>query len=78
MRQGIGLAVAIVYLLYLGQQIDNLPQSRIPVQLPLLLLGVAFVVWSIEEYFRGNKVFTALFSVTGLLSVCYAVYSFLR
>ncbi len=68
-RQGMGLTVALVGVLYLAQTLLGQTQRLIPISLLPLLFGAALIVWSIEEHVRGNKVFTGVFAAIGLLVV---------
>ena len=77
-RQGMGLAVSIVFLVWSTQEFLVHAQRPFPLALPQLLLGVAFIVWSIEEHLRGNKVFTGVFVTSGFLLFGYSAYALFR
>lgn len=77
MRQGVGLAFGAIWLVYVAH--DSFGKGPpIPFALPELLLGAAWMVWGIEEHFRGNRLFTALFSTLGLLVFGHAAYLLFR
>ena len=78
MRQGFGLAVSIVALLYLVQESFGPPERKIPFMLVEVLLGVTFVVWSVEEHFRGNRFWAGFFSLGGVGLILYAGYLLVR
>jgi hypothetical protein len=71
MRQGIGLAVAVIGLagFYVVNASPSWRAGTMATSMLALLIGTGSLVWAAEEHLRGNKMFTALFSTIGLVGI---------
>ena len=77
-RQGMGITGALVGIAWMYQQWFGTPSNEIFIALVEVVLGLAFLVWAVEERQRQNKAFQVVFLIAGMLSIAAAGYILTR
>ncbi|WP_139225133.1 hypothetical protein [Dokdonella immobilis] len=73
-RQGLAIALLVILAFILYQFIVEAPSDLLVQSIFCAILAVTCLVSSVEDYYRGNRVFSALAIAIGILSISTGIY----